>query len=37
MTRRWRERDSNPRFLASRIYAKTDITADREHRGRLDS
>ena len=37
LTHRWRKADSNPRSLVSRIYAKTDIAADREHRGRLDS
>ena len=37
MTHRWSKVDSNPRSLVSRIYAKIDIAADREHRGRLDS
>jgi hypothetical protein len=37
MTHRWSKVDSNPRSLVNRIYAKTDIAADREHRGRLDS
>jgi len=36
-THRWSKVDSNPRSLVNRIYAKTDIAADREHRGRLDS
>ena len=30
MTHRWSKVDSNPRSLVSRIYAKTDIVADRE-------
>jgi hypothetical protein len=33
LTRRWREKDSNPRSPVSRIYANTKIAADREHRG----
>jgi hypothetical protein len=34
VTRRWREMDSNPRSPVGRIYANTEIAADREHRGR---
>ena len=34
LTRRWREMDSNPRSPVGRIYANTEIAADREHRGR---
>jgi hypothetical protein len=30
----WREMDSNPRSPVGRIYANTEIAADREHRGR---
>ena len=33
-TRRWRETDSNPRSPVRKIYANTEIAADREQRGR---
>ena len=32
MTRRWREMDSNPRSPVRRMYANTEIAADRESR-----